>query len=89
MARIKIFQPLLKEVVLNPKYSCMQTIKINDLTFKPFLKEAEIVARIGQLASQIEAEYHHKNPLFLCVLNGSFFFAYRRSAYKRSVPGYM
>jgi len=53
----------------------MNSYNIDDLTFKPFLSEAEILARISQLANEISKEYIDKNPIFICVLNGSFFFA--------------
>ena len=52
----------------------MDHIKIDELTFKPFLTETEILAKIADLAAQISETYRHKNPIFLCVLNGSFFF---------------
>lgn len=53
----------------------MNSVKIDDLTFKPFLKEAEILNRIALLAAKVASDYHGKNPVFLCVLNGSFFFS--------------
>ena len=52
----------------------MTTIKIKDLTFKPFIVEAELEALIKKVANQINQEYFEKEPLFLSVLNGSFMF---------------
>jgi hypoxanthine phosphoribosyltransferase len=50
-------------------------MKIKDLNFKKFIKEAEIQARIVELAKQINKDYKDKEPLFLPILNGSFLFA--------------
>ncbi len=53
----------------------MDTLKIDNLSFTPFLLEDEIIKRISEVAQRILDEYQYKNPLFLCVLNGGFFFA--------------
>lgn len=50
-------------------------LKIGDLTFKPFLEEAEILEKISALSRKIETDYRGKSPLFICVLKGSFAFA--------------
>lgn len=52
----------------------MSTIKIHDKEFVPFLEEAAIQEKIMQLAKQLNTEYAHKKPVFLCILNGSFLF---------------
>jgi hypoxanthine phosphoribosyltransferase len=52
----------------------MATIKIKDLTFKPFIAEEELQVLIKNVAVQINKEYAGKSPLFLGVLNGSFMF---------------
>ena len=52
----------------------MTTIKIKDLTFKPFISEHELQILIKNVALQINKEYAGKTPLFLGVLNGSFMF---------------
>ena len=44
------------------------------MRFKLFLPEEEIVHRIKEMAAEIANDYQHDNPIFLCVLNGSFFF---------------
>lgn len=53
----------------------MSIIKIKDKTFKTFIPEAEIKERVKVLAQQINKDLEGKNPIFLCVLNGSFIFA--------------
>lgn len=52
----------------------MERIILDGLQFKPFLHEKEIVERIEELAKSIRKIYEKKNPIFLCVLNGSFYF---------------
>lgn len=51
------------------------TIQILDLVFKPYISEQEIDEANTRIASQINEEYRDRNPLFICVLNGSFIFA--------------
>ncbi len=51
-----------------------EDIKINDLTFTPYLLREEILHRIQELAIRIQDEYSDKNPVFISVLNGSFMF---------------
>ena len=53
----------------------MSTVQIKDKRFRISLPEAEIKARIKELAQQISKDMEGKNPLFLGVLNGSFIFA--------------
>ena len=53
----------------------MSTIKIKDKTFEVSLPEAQIKARIKELAQQMSRDLEGKNPLFLGVLNGAFIFA--------------
>ena len=52
----------------------MKRITIEGLQFKLFLSEKEILNRIEELAREIASKYQHDNPIFLCVLNGSFYF---------------
>jgi len=52
----------------------MENVTIDKLVFKPFLSESVIEERIAQLAKVINADYQGLNPIFLSVLNGSFFF---------------
>ncbi len=53
----------------------MNTITVKDKVFEPFLKEEEILKEVKRVAQEINRDYKDKNPLFLCVLNGSFMFA--------------
>lgn len=51
------------------------TIQILDKKFKPYLSEELIQERIAVLAKEIEEDYKNKEVHFICVLNGSLFFA--------------
>jgi len=53
----------------------MDTVSLKDLTFVPFLDSDKIQARVSELASDIHKETKDKNPIFICILNGSFRFA--------------
>ena len=50
----------------------MSIVKIKDKTFKTSISEAEIKARIKEVAQRINRDMEGKNPLLLGVLNGSF-----------------
>lgn len=50
-------------------------ITAHDLTFEPYLGEAEIAQRVKALGQQIQQDYEGKRPLFLAILNGAFVFA--------------
>lgn len=49
-------------------------IRLIDKTFVPYLREKELLARIGEIAGQIRSDYGTENVLFLSVLNGAFMF---------------
>lgn len=53
----------------------MDTIKIKDRKFAVSIPEEKILAEVERLATQLSRDLEGKNPLFLCVLNGSFMFA--------------
>ena len=53
----------------------MGTIQVKDREFEVFLKEEDIQKEIKRVASEINSDYKDKEPLFLCILNGSFMFA--------------
>lgn len=53
----------------------MQTIKVHDKYFVPYLSENEIQQKVQQLALQLSNDYENKKPLFIAILNGSFMFA--------------
>lgn len=50
-------------------------VQIHDLSFAPFIDQAQIQNRIEALAKEIDAQFAGKDPLFLAVLNGAFLFA--------------
>ncbi|GLU43814.1 hypothetical protein Musp01_14380 [Muricauda sp. NBRC 101325] len=49
-------------------------IKLHDKTFKPYLKEEQILAAIDKMAQEIAKDYKDEVPLFVGVLNGAFMF---------------
>lgn len=53
----------------------MESIKIKDKEFELFLTQTQIEEAIGQVADKITKELADEDPLFLCILNGSFMFA--------------
>ena len=53
----------------------MSRVKVLDKTFETSMPEAQIKARVKELAQQISKDMDGKNPLFLAVLNGAFIFA--------------
>jgi hypoxanthine phosphoribosyltransferase len=53
----------------------MARVKLHDKEFEPFISEAELGAAIGRLAGELQGKYDGKRPLFVGILNGSFFFA--------------
>ncbi|MFM8597021.1 MAG: hypoxanthine phosphoribosyltransferase [Flavobacteriales bacterium] len=50
-------------------------VQIHELSFAPFIDQAQIQTRIDALAKEIDAQFTDKDPLFLAVLNGAFLFA--------------
>ncbi len=50
-------------------------MKLKDLTFKKFISEDKIKAKVVELADLINHDYVGRIPLFLPILNGSFIFA--------------
>jgi len=59
----------------------MKKVKIHDKTFELFLPYEKIRAAVEKIAEQINDDLAGKNPLFICILNGSFMFA--AELYKR------
>ncbi len=72
MANIRIF---FSNFAQNTVFIYMEKIRIKDKYFRIMMTEAEILARIDKVASQLNSDLKDKNPLFLAVLNGSFMFA--------------
>jgi hypoxanthine phosphoribosyltransferase len=57
------------------KNNTMSTLQLHGKKFEIFLPEALIQEKISALATEINAAYAGKKPLFIAVLNGSFMFA--------------
>src|SRR5687768_7452541 len=53
----------------------MTTIQVHDKKFIPFLAEAELQARVKEMAQQLSHDLRGERPLFIGILNGSFMFA--------------
>ena len=53
----------------------MNTIKIFDKEFELFIPYEKIRLSIEQMVEKMNERLSGKNPLFLCILNGSFMFA--------------
>lgn len=57
------------------RIQCMESVKVRDKEFDLFIPEAEILKAISTIAEQMNKDLEGKDPLFVCVLNGSFMFA--------------
>jgi len=53
----------------------METILVKDKHFSKSIPEKVILEAVKRVAKEIDRDYAGRNPLFLCVLNGSFMFA--------------
>ena len=53
----------------------MESVRIHDKVFVPYLRQHEIEAAIKDLAGRIDADYAGEHPLFIPILNGSFMFS--------------
>ncbi|MBE6287021.1 MAG: hypoxanthine phosphoribosyltransferase [Mediterranea massiliensis] len=53
----------------------MDIIAIKDKSFKISINEETILKEVDRIAAAISQNLADKNPLFLCILNGSFMFA--------------
>ncbi len=53
----------------------MKKVKIHDLEFELFIPNEKIQLVIEEMAVKMNRELADKDPLFLCILNGSFMFA--------------
>lgn len=53
----------------------MSKVTLHDKQFEPFISEQELGQAIDATAAKIAATYKDRVPLFLGVLNGSYFFA--------------
>ncbi len=53
----------------------MKKVKILDREFELFIPYEKIRSVVEKMADKMNEELADKNPLFLCILNGSFMFA--------------
>jgi len=53
----------------------MKQVKIHDKEFKIFISHEKIQSVVEEMAEKMNTELADKDPLFLCILNGSFMFA--------------
>jgi hypoxanthine phosphoribosyltransferase len=53
----------------------MANVTLHDKHFEPYVDEADVAKAIDTLAAKVAKDYADKTPLFIGVLNGSYFFA--------------
>ncbi len=53
----------------------MKQVKVHDKTFELYIPHEKISAVVEKMSKKMNVELADKNPLFLCILNGSFMFA--------------
>ncbi|HEY3371878.1 MAG TPA: hypoxanthine phosphoribosyltransferase [Prolixibacteraceae bacterium] len=53
----------------------MKNVTILDREFELFIPYEKIRAVVEEMADKMNTDFKDKNPLFLCILNGSFMFA--------------
>lgn len=53
----------------------MKQVKVHDKTFKLYIPHEKICSVVEEMADKMNVDLANKNPLFLCILNGSFMFA--------------
>lgn len=53
----------------------MKSVKVRDKEFELFISETEILKAVDRVAGQMNKDLDGTDPLFVCVLNGSFMFA--------------
>ena len=53
----------------------MQSIRIHDKIFVPYLTRQDLELAIKNLAARLDADYTGQQPLFIPILNGSFMFS--------------
>ena len=50
-------------------------MKIHDKNFELFIPYEKIRSVVEEMAEKMNEDFKGKNPLFVCILNGSFMFA--------------
>lgn len=53
----------------------MKNVTIHDKEFELFITAEKIRSIVEEMAEKMNKDFEGKNPLFLCILNGSFMFA--------------
>ena len=53
----------------------MARVQLHDKVFEPFISAQELEQAIDRLAAELNVKYAGQRPLFIGVLNGSYFFA--------------
>jgi hypoxanthine phosphoribosyltransferase len=53
----------------------MKQVKVHDKTFELYIPHEKICSVVEEMADKMNEELVEENPLFLCILNGSFMFA--------------
>ncbi len=53
----------------------MKQVKIHDKTFELYIPYEKIKGVVEKMAEKMNDDFKDKNPLFVCILNGSFMFA--------------
>ena len=53
----------------------MQSLRIHDKVFVPYLQQHDIEFAIKNLATQLDSDYAGEHPLFISILNGAFMFS--------------
>lgn len=53
----------------------MNQVRVHDKTFELYIPYERIRAVVEKMAEQMNTDFADKNPLFICILNGSFMFA--------------
>ncbi len=53
----------------------MKQVKVHDKTFELYIPNKRISEVVEKMADKMNHELAGKNPLFICILNGSFMFA--------------
>jgi hypoxanthine phosphoribosyltransferase len=53
----------------------MKQVKIHDKTFELYIPYEKIRGVVEKMAEKMNTDFEGRNPLFVCILNGSFMFA--------------
>jgi len=53
----------------------MKQVKVHDKTFELYIPHEKICSVVEEMADKMNIELADENPLFICILNGSFMFA--------------